>query len=285
MMKIGIIGIGLMGGSFALDFRSKNKNSKIYGFDSDKKSLDYSIKNKIVDELLSEENSRQLDFLIISIPVHNISNIIKKYLNYISQNTLVIDLGSTKKSICDSLKNHPKRNQFLATHPITGTENSGPMSAVSGLYFNSINIICESNKTRLDLLEKALKLFKSFKMKIIEMDPSDHDKNIAYLSHLSHISSFMLAKTVLSKKLLKKNIFDLAGSGFESTVRLAKSSPETWTSIFYDNKSNISEALNEYIDNLKQIKSLIDKDQKDILFDDLNKINLIREILSGIKIK
>ena len=285
MMKIGIIGIGLMGGSFALDFRSKNKNSKIYGFDNDQKSLDYSIKNKIVDELLSDENCRHLDFLIISVPVHYISNIVKKYLNHISKNTLVIDLGSTKKSICDSLKNHPKRDQFLATHPIAGTENSGPMSAVSGLYFNSTNIICESNKTRSDLLEKALKLFKSFKMKIIKMDPSDHDKNIAYLSHLSHISSFMLAKTVLGKKSLKKNIFDLAGSGFESTVRLAKSSPETWTSIFNDNKSNITEALNEYIDNLKEIKTLINNNQKDVLFDDLNKINLIREILSGIKIK
>ena len=285
MMKIGIIGIGLMGGSFALDFRSKNKNSKIYGLDNDQKSLDYSIKNKIVDELLSDENCRHLDFLIISVPVHYISNIVKKYLNHISKNTLVIDLGSTKKSICDSLKNHPKRDQFLPTHPIAGTENSGPMSAVSGLYFNSTNIICESDKTRLDLLEKALKLFKSFKMKIIKMDPSDHDKNIAYLSHLSHISSFMLAKTVLRKKSLKKNIFDLAGSGFESTVRLAKSSPETWTSIFNDNKSNISEALNEYIDNLKEIKSLIDNNQKDVLFDGLNKINLIREILSGIKIK
>ena len=285
MMKIGIIGIGLMGGSFALDFRSKNKNSKIYGFDNDQKSLDYSIKNKIVDELLSDENCRHLDFLIISVPVHYISNIVKKYLNHISKNTLVIDLGSTKKSICDSLKNHPKRDQFLPTHPIAGTENSGPMSAVSGLYFNSINIICESDKTRSDLLEKALKLFKSFKMKIIKMDPSDHDKNIAYLSHLSHISSFMLAKTVLRKKSLKKNIFDLAGSGFESTVRLAKSSPETWTSIFNDNKSNITEALNEYIENLKEIKTLINNSQKDVLIDDLNKINLIREILSGIKIK
>ena len=189
------------------------------------------------------------------------------------------------RSICDSLKNHPKRDQFLPTHPIAGTENSGPMSAVSGLYFNSTNIICESDKTRSDLLEKALKLFKSFKMKIIKMDPSDHDINIAYLSNLSHISSFMLAKTVLRKKSLKKNIFDLAGSGFESTVRLAKSSPETWTSIFNDNKSNITEALNEYIDNLKEIKTLINNNQKDVLFDDLNKINLIREILSGIKIK
>ncbi len=285
MMKIGIVGIGLMGGSFALDFRSKNKNSIIFGLDSNKKNLDYSIKNKIVDELLSDENCRNLDFLIISVPVHNISNIVKKYLNSISKNTLVIDLGSTKKSICESLKNHPKRDQFLATHPIAGTENSGPRSIVSGLYFNSINIICESHKTRLDLLEKALKLFKSFKMKIIKMDPSEHDKNVAYLSHLSHISSFMLAKTILGKKLLKKNIFDLAGSGFESTVRLAKSSPETWTSIFNDNKSNITEALNEYIDNLKDIMSLIESNQKDILFDDLKKINLIREILSGIKTK
>ncbi len=116
------------------------------------------------------------------------------------------------------------------------------------------------------------------------MDPSDHDRNIAYLSHLSHISSFMLAKTVLEKKILNKNIFDLAGSGFESTVRLAKSSPETWSSIFNDNKSNITEALDEYINNLKDIKKLIENNQKDILYDDLNKINRIREILSGIKI-
>jgi len=283
-MKIGIIGIGLMGGSFALDFRSKNKNSKIYGFDTNKKSLDYSIENKIVDELLSEKNCSDLDFLIISVPVHNIPSTLKKYLKFVSQNTLLVDLGSTKKSICDALKNHPKRDQFLATHPIAGTENSGPRSVVSGLYINSINIICESDKTRSDLLEKALKLFKSFKMKIIKMDPSDHDRNIAYLSHLSHISSFMLAKTVLEKKILNKNIFDLAGSGFESTVRLAKSSPETWSSIFNDNKSNITEALDEYINNLKDIKKLIENNQKDILYDDLNKINRIREILSGIKI-
>ncbi len=284
MMKIGIIGIGLMGGSFALDFRSKNKNSKIYGFDTNKKSLDYSIENKIVDELLSEKNCRDLDFLIISVPVHNIPSTLKKYLKFVSKNTLLVDLGSTKKSICDALKNHPKRDQFLATHPIAGTENSGPRSVVSGLYINSINIICESDKTRSDLLENAIKLFKSFKMKIIKMDPSDHDRNIAYLSHLSHISSFMLAKTVLEKKILNKNIFDLAGSGFESTVRLAKSSPETWSSIFNDNKSNITEALDEYINNLKDIKKLIENNQKDILYDDLNKINRIREILSGIKI-
>ena len=140
-MKIGIIGIGLMGGSFALDFRSKNKNSKIYGFDTNKKSLDYSIENKIVDELLSEKNCRDLDFLIISVPVHNIPSTLKKYLKFVSQNTLLVDLGSTKKSICDALKNHPKRDQFLATHPIAGTENSGPRSVVSGLYINSINII------------------------------------------------------------------------------------------------------------------------------------------------
>ena len=152
-------------------------------------------------------------------------------------------------------------------------------------YINSINIICESHKTRSELLERALKLFKNLRMKIINMDPLEHDKNIAYVSHLSHISSFMLAKTVLEKKLVRKNIFDLAGSGFESTVRLAKSSPETWGSIFNDNKSNLVEALNEYIDNLSDIKSLIEKSQNDLLFDELSKINLIRKILSGIKIK
>jgi len=150
---------------------------------------------------------------------------------------------------------------------------------------DSINIVCESDKTRSELLERAFKLFKKLRMKIINMDPLEHDKNIAYVSHLSHISSFMLAKTVLEKKLVRKNIFDLAGSGFESTVRLAKSSPETWGSIFNDNKSNLVEALNEYIDNLNYIKSLIEKSQSDLLFDELSKINLIRKILSGIKIK
>ena len=150
---------------------------------------------------------------------------------------------------------------------------------------NKVAVICESDKTRSELLERALKLFKKLRMKIINMDPLEHDKNIAYVSHLSHVSSFMLAKTVLEKKLVRKNIFDLAGSGFESTVRLAKSSPETWGSIFNDNKSNLVEALNEYIDNLKYIKSLIEKSKSDLLFDELSKINLIRKILSGIKIK
>ena len=238
-MKIGIIGIGLMGGSFALDFRSIYKNSKIYGFDVDIKNFKYSIENKIVDELLNEENCKDLDFLIVSVPVHNIPEVVKKYLDFVGYNTLVIDLGSTKNSICNALNNHPKRDQFLASHPIAGTENSGPKSAIKGLYTNSINIICESDKTRSELLERSLKLFKNLRMKIINMDPLDHDKNIAYVSHLSHISSFMLAKTVLEKKLVRKNIFDLAGSGFESTVRLAKSSPETWGSIFNDNKSNL----------------------------------------------
>ena len=284
-MKIGIIGVGLMGGSFALDFRSIYKNSKIYGFDVDIKNFQYSIDNKIVDELLSETNCKDLDFLIVSVPVHIIPDVVKKYLDFVGSNTLVIDLGSTKNSICNSLNNHPKRDQFLASHPIAGTENSGPKSAIKGLYINSINIICESHKTRSELLERALKLFKNLRMKIINMDPLEHDKNIAYVSHLSHISSFMLAKTVLEKKLVRKNIFDLAGSGFESTVRLAKSSPETWGSIFNDNKSNLVEALNEYIDNLSDIKSLIEKSQNDLLFDELSKINLIRKILSGIKIK
>ena len=122
-------------------------------------------------------------------------------------------------------------------------------------------------------------------MKIINMEPLEHDKNIAYVSHLSQISSFMLAKTVLEKKLVRKNIFDLAGSGFEATVRLAKSSPETWGSIFNDNKSNLVEALNEYIDNLNYIKSLIENSQSDLLFDELSKIDLIRKVLPGIKIK
>ena len=281
-MKIGIIGVGLMGGSFALDFRSIYKDSKIYGFDVDIKNFQYSIDNKIVDELLSETNCKDLDFLIVSVPVHIIADVVKRYLDFIGSNTLIIDLGSTKNSICNALNNHPKRDQFLASHPIAGTENSGPKSAIKGLYTNSINIVCESDKTRSELLERALKLFKKLRMKIINMDPVEHDKNIAYVSHLSHVSSFMLAKTVLEKKLVRKNIFDLAGSGFESTVRLAKSSPEMWTDIFEDNKKNIIKSLDDYIENLAHINSLIKKDRFDEVESQLKSTNYIKTILKGI---
>jgi len=200
----------------------------------------------------------------------------------VNKNSLVIDFGSTKKSICQIVKDHPYRKNFLATHPIAGTEFSGPAAAHEGLFEGKNIIICDKHKTDKSILELGLKIFNLMKMKIGYMDSNSHDKHIAYVSHLSHISSFMLGKTVMDEEKNENNIFDMAGSGFESTVRLAKSSPEMWTDIFEDNKKNIIKSLDDYIENLAHINSLIKKDRFDEVESQLKSTNYIKTILKGI---
>ena len=164
---------------------------------------------------------------------------------------------------------------------MAGTEFSGPKAAHKGLYLGKTNILCEFEKTNLKLREFALDIFDKLNMQIIYMDPKSHDVHIAYVSHLSHISSFMLGKTVIEKEKNEKNIFDLAGSGFESTVRLAKSLPETWTPIFLQNKNNLIIAIEEYVSNLNDLKKIIEKNDEQKLSSILNDTNRIKEILSN----
>lgn len=175
--------------------------------------------------------------------------------------------------------NHPKRRNFLATHPIAGTEFSGPKAAIRNLFIDKTNIICEVEKTTFKLQEKGLKLFKDLGMRIRYMEPKSHDKHIAYMSHLSHISSFMLGKTVIEKEKDEKDIFDMAGSGFDSTVRLAKSSPAMWTPIFKQNKKYVVKSLEEYIANLSQFKELLESDNYEQIFHEMGNTNRIKEIL------
>jgi prephenate dehydrogenase len=203
-------------------------------------------------------------------------------LDQINDNALLFDAGSTKASICKIVSLHPKRNQFLATHPIAGTEFSGPSAAFADLYVNQTQILCEAQKTRPDLLEWAVQFFRLMKMNIEEMDPQAHDQHIAYVSHISHISSFMLGKTVMEKEQDERTIFDMAGSGFASTVRLAKSSPEMWTPIFEQNSVNILEVLNEYIANLKEFKKLLENKNWSAMHEQMQEINAIKTILEGI---
>jgi prephenate dehydrogenase len=177
---------------------------------------------------------------------------------------------------------HPKRRNFLACHPIAGTEFSGPTAAIEGLFEGKTNIICEVEKTAFKLQEKALELFQKLGMRIRYMNPEAHDKHIAYVSHLSHISSFMLGKTVIEKEKNERDIFDMAGSGFESTVRLAKSSPAMWTPIFDQNKENVIETLEEYIQNLEAFKQKLKDDDLEGLYKDMQDTNKIKEILKGI---
>jgi len=202
-------------------------------------------------------------------------------LSSIKENALVWDVGSTKEKLCAMISEHPKRNQFLATHPIAGKENSGPEYAIEGMFADKIQIICESYKTRDDLLEWSKSIFISLGMRLRFMEAKENDSSMAYVSHLSHISSFMLAKTVLETKKIN-NILDLAGSGFESTVRLAKSSPDMWAPIFQQNRENVIETLDVYIHNLLNFKQyLIDKDYQS-LHEQMKTTNTLTNILNRI---
>ena len=281
-MKVGIIGLGLIGGSISLKLKEVNNEITVYGFDKNNQSLDFSLSKQIIDHKLDLGSLLDFDYLFLAIPVESIKSQLASILDKISERTLVIDFGSTKYQICNSVSKHYKRGNFLAAHPIAGTEFSGPIAAKKDLFDNKVMILCETEKTNSSLLSLAIEMFKSLGMNIKTMDAIEHDKHIAYVSHLSHISSFMLGKTVMDKEDDDQTIYDMAGSGFESTVRLAKSSPEMWSSIFIENKKNIIESLDEYMLNINNFKKLIETSDQENLNTEMKKINGIKEILKGI---
>lgn len=283
MKNIYIIGVGLIGGSLALDIKKHHHKSTVFGIDHNDAHLEEAIQLNVIDAKATYEDLKNADLVILSIPVDAAVNEIVKVLDLVSDHALVIDVGSTKAEICKAIDQHPKRRNFLAAHPIAGTEFSGPKAAIIGLYQNKTNIICEVEKTAFKLQEKALKLFTDLGMRIRYMNPEAHDKHIAYVSHLSHISAFMLGKTVIDKERNERDIFDMAGSGFASTVRLAKSSPEMWTPIFKQNKTNVLETLDEYINNLIQFREFMHADDFESIYSEMKNTNHIKEILNGIQ--
>lgn len=283
MKNIYIIGVGLIGGSLALDIKKQNPKVKVFGIDQNENHLEEALHLEVIDAKATYEDLTNADVVIMSIPVDAAVNQIITVLDLVSDNTLVIDVGSTKAEICKLINEHPKRRNFLAAHPIAGTEFSGPKAAILGLYQNKTNIICEVEKTAFKLQEKALKLFTDIGMRIRYMNPEAHDEHIAYVSHLSHISSFMLGKTVIDKERNERDIFDMAGSGFASTVRLAKSSPEMWTPIFKQNKNNVLKTLDEYIENLIKFRELMHQDDFESIYLEMKNTNHIKEILNGIQ--
>lgn len=282
MNNVFVIGVGLIGGSLCLDLKKIFPEIKIHGIDISEDSLDLAIKLNLIDHKSGFEALNIADLVLIATPVDVANNIIIDVLDIINEKTLVIDFGSTKNNICDKVTDHRNRRNYLASHPIAGTEFSGPESAFSGLFNDKTIILCDTEKTDQKLLKTAEDIFNSINMNIRYMDSLSHDKHIAYVSHLSHISSFMLGKTVMDKEKNENNIFDMAGSGFESTVRLAKSSPEMWAPIFKLNKDNIIESLDEYILNLKKFKILIQNDDSVQLKSEMKKTNYIINILKGI---
>ena len=281
-MKVVVIGVGLIGGSFAKDVKKLHPEAEIIGVDKSEAHLDEALQLQIIDKKSDYSALATADLVYVGIPVNVLVTELPKILDAAGDETVVMDAGSTKRLICEQVAEHPKRRNFMACHPIAGTEFSGPTAAFEGLYTGKTMIICEVEKTAFKLQEKALAIFQDIGMRIRYMNPEAHDKHIAYVSHLSHISSFMLGKTVIEKEKNERDIFDMAGSGFESTVRLAKSSPDMWTPIFEQNKDNVVETLEEYIQNLTRFKQLIlDNDFENVHLE-MSNTNKIKQILKGI---
>jgi len=281
-MKVFVIGIGLIGGSFAIDIKAAFNEARIFGIDKQAEHLENALSLGLIDQKATFDELDQADIVIAAIPVDASVVVLPEILDKVHDDCLIFDVGSTKKKICDVLSDHPKRRNYLAAHPIAGTEFSGPKAAIANLYRGKTNIICEVEKTAFKLQEKAMEIFSRLGMRIRYMDPASHDMHIAYVSHLSHISSFMLGKTVIEKEKNERDIFDLAGSGFASTVRLAKSSPAMWAPIFKHNKENVIETLDEYIANLKNFRTLIEKDDFQAVYKEMENTNHIKTILKGI---
>ena len=282
MKEVSIVGIGLIGGSFAMALKQINPKIIISGIDNNAAHTEEAIALGIIDKSSTIDAVSTADLVVLAVPVNAAITILPNVLNLISDSALVIDMGSTKSVICKSIASHPRRSNFLATHPIAGTEFSGPSAAFSSLYFNKTTIICELKQTSSILSKPILELFETMGMTLRFMSAEDHDKHIAYVSHLSHISSFMLGKTVIEKEKNERNIFDMAGSGFASTVRLAKSSPEMWTPIFEQNKDNVIETLDEYIQNLTQFKLDLQNEDFEAIYKAMKNTNHIKKILKGI---
>lgn len=283
MKTIAVIGLGLIGGSLALELK-KNSWATIYGIDKNPKHLEKALKRGIIFEKADLEIIPEVDLVILAVPVDAIPQLAIQVLDRIRDHALVFDVGSTKAKVCEAVKDHPRRKNFVALHPIAGTEYSGPDAAIYDLFRGKVNIICERNLSGEESIEKASRIFEDLEMKNVFMDsPVQHDMHIAYVSHLSHISSFMLGKTVLEIEKDEKNIFNMAGSGFASTVRLAKSNPETWTPILLQNREFLLKSLEEYIKNLNEFKHILTNKSADEVLQIMQNTNKIKDVLAGIK--
>jgi len=277
--RIAIIGVGLIGGSLAIQLHEKKISSKLIGVDTNKEHAKEAVELELVDETMSLDDAiAASDVVVLAIPVDTVVTLLPKVLDKVDQQ-IVIDLGSTKSQLIDAVKNHPKRGRYVATHPMWGTEYSGPQAAVKGAFENKAVIICNANESDADALEWTKAMYKKIGMHLLEMEAKAHDLHAAYVSHISHITSFALANTVLEKEREEKAIFELASAGFESTVRLAKSNPAMWVPVFMQNKVNVLDVLNEHIEQLLKFRNSIAHGN----FEDLKKLiedaNTIRRII------
>ena len=278
-MNITIIGLGLIGGSMSLVLRNKTHINKVIGVDNNPGNCSKSLELGLADEIMELEPAvKQADLVIIAIPVDATEKLLPVILNMVDKQ-VVMDVGSAKTVICHAVKDHPKRGRFVASHPMWGTEYSGPLAAVKTAFANKAAVICNPEESDDDAISQVEEIYKILGMHIVYMKAAAHDLHTAYISHVSHITSFALANTVLEKEKEDDKIFELASGGFESTVRLAKSSSKMWVPIFKQNKENVLDVLNEHITQLKKFKSCLEKENYDYLSELIEHANTIKRIL------
>ncbi|HYJ37714.1 MAG TPA: prephenate dehydrogenase [Chitinophagaceae bacterium] len=277
--KIAIIGVGLIGGSLALQLNEKGLAAGIIGVESDKTHAKKALEMRLVDEIKDlDEAVQDADVVILAIPVDRMVHMLPVILNMV-EHQIVFDVGSTKQLLMDSVKDHPNRSRYVASHPMWGTEYSGPEAAIKGAFENKAVVICNANESDPDAVEWVKAMYQKIGMHLLEMNVTDHDLHIAYVSHISHITSFALANTVLEKEREEDAIFELASAGFESTVRLAKSNPAMWVPIFMQNKENVLDVLNEHISQLRKFKACLEKENYEYLQELIENANKIGRII------
>ena len=278
-MRVSIVGIGLIGGSMALALKEKGLADWVVGVDANLEHQKKAIDLKLVDEILPlHEALVKSDLIILAIPVNAAEKLLPTLLDQVHLQVLM-DVGSTKEGLLKSIENHPKRGRFVATHPMWGTEYSGPTAAVSGAFIDKATVICNKEESDVDALQMVEKVYETLGMHLVYMNAKAHDVHVAYVSHISHITSFALANTVLEKERGEDNIFELASGGFESTVRLAKSNSDMWVPIFMQNKENVLDVQNEHISQLRKFKSCLEKENFEYLKELIEQANGIKRIL------
>jgi prephenate dehydrogenase len=278
--NITIVGVGLISGSFALAMKEKGFAKKVIGVSRTEASLNKALELGIIDEALPLEDAvKQSDFIYVAIPVDVTIPVMEQVMDLVNDKQIVADAGSTKYALCTALEDHPMRKRFVATHPMWGTEYSGPEAAVRGAFEGRACVICDKEKSDADAVTLVENIYKALGMHIIYMDAESHDTHAAYVSHISHITSFALANTVLEKEREEDTIFELAAGGFESTVRLAKSNPAMWAPIFMQNRENVLDVLNEHISQLRKFKASLEKENLEYLVELMENANKIKRIL------
>lgn len=280
-MKVGIIGLGLIGGSMAVDLRRRGFADEVLGVETDPVNAAAAEKIGLADRIVSfEECVGQADLVVLAVPVGAAVKMLPQVLDrFAGQKKVVIDVCSTKEQLARAVKYHPERRRYVGTHPMAGTEYSGPWAAMPGLFDGHAGIICDAQESDPKAVRTVECLYETLNMRTIYMDSSSHDVHTAYVSHISHVTSFALALTVLDKEKDEKHIFDLASGGFSSTVRLAKSSPDMWTPILTQNRDNVLHVIDTYIDKMQAFRTAIEEGDEDAIHGLIEESNKIRRII------